>query len=132
MPRTGVGSIASFGPRLVGVIIDWVIATVIAAGVFRVPLPFSQPPAQGGESFIVLGIFAAMNLLLVGTIGSTIGHRIMGLQVRPLPGTFARVTPLQTFARTVLLCLFIPAVIWDIDGRGLHDKVPNTVIVRTR
>ena len=29
-------------------------------------------------------------------------------------------------------CLAIPAVIWDRDSRGLHDKVPNTVIVRTR
>ena len=49
-----------------------------------------------------------------------------------LPGRRRRVLPLQALARTVLLCLFLPAVVWDRDGRGLHDKVPNTVIVRTR
>jgi uncharacterized RDD family membrane protein YckC len=32
--------------------------------------------------------------------------------------------------RTALLCLVIPAVVWDADGRGLHDKAAGTVIVR--
>ena len=71
-----------------------------------------------------------MNILLVGTLGTTIGHRLMGLQVRNVTG--GRATLVQAVIRTVLLCLAIPAVIWDRDGRGLHDKVPNTVIVRTR
>jgi uncharacterized RDD family membrane protein YckC len=34
--------------------------------------------------------------------------------------------------RTVLLCLVIPAFIWDRDGRGLHDKAAGTVVVRAR
>ena len=34
--------------------------------------------------------------------------------------------------RTVLLFLVIPAVVWDRDGRGLHDKIAHTVIVATR
>jgi hypothetical protein len=32
--------------------------------------------------------------------------------------------------RTVLLCLVIPAVVWDAEGRSLHDRVAGTVIVR--
>jgi len=32
--------------------------------------------------------------------------------------------------RTVLLCLFIPAVIWDRDQRGMHDRLAGTVLVR--
>lgn len=130
LPPSGPGSIAGFGIRLVGVLIDWGIAALIARGIFSVPLPFAQPPATGGQGFVVLGVFALMHLLLVGTIGYTIGHRIMGLQVRSLGGV--RVMPIQAVVRTVLLCLFIPAVVWDRDGRGLHDKVPGTVIVRTR
>ena len=130
LPEKGPGSIGGFGIRLVGVLIDWGIASLIARGLFSVPLPFSQPPASGAQNFVVLGVFAVMHLLLVGTVGFTIGHRIMGLQVRSLVGE--RVLPLQAVARTVLLCLFLPAVVWDRDGRGLHDKVPNTVIVRTR
>jgi len=130
LPRSGPGSIAGFGIRLVGVLIDWGIAALIARGIFSVPLPFAQPPATGGQNFVVLGVFTVMHLLLVGTIGYTIGHRIVGLQVQSLGG--ARVMPVQAVVRTILLCLFIPAVVWDRDGRGLHDKVPNTVIVRTR
>ncbi|HEU5144995.1 MAG TPA: RDD family protein [Dermatophilaceae bacterium] len=130
MPQSGTGSIGRFGRRLGGVLIDWGIAALIARGLFGVPLPFSGTPTTGAQSFIVLGVFGLMHLLLVGTLGSTIGHRAVGLQVRSLGG--GRATLLQALLRTVLLCLFIPAVIWDRDGRGMHDKVPNTVIVRTR
>jgi len=130
LPPDGPGSLAGFGTRLVGVLIDWGIAALIARGLFGVPLPFSQPPASGNQSFIVLGVFGLMHLVLVGTVGFTIGHRIMGLQVRSVAG--GRVLLLQALVRTLLLCLFVPAVIWDRDGRGLHDKVPNTIIVRTR
>jgi hypothetical protein len=30
----------------------------------------------------------------------------------------------------VLLCLSVPALIWDRDQRGLHDKAAKTVLVR--
>ena len=130
LPEHGPGSIARFGRRLCGIIIDWVIALIIARGLFQVPLPFSERMATGGQNFIVLAIFALMNILLVGTLGTTIGHRFMGLQVRNVTG--GRATLVQALIRTALLCLAIPAVIWDRDSRGLHDKVPNTVIVRTR
>ena len=131
LPPRGPGSVAGFGIRVVGVLIDWGIASVIARGLFGVPLPFSQPPASGSQGFVVLAVFGVMHLLLVGTVGFTIGHRVMGLQVRSLGGS-GRVLPLQALTRTLLLCAFIPAVVWDRDGRGLHDKVPGTVIVRTR
>ena len=41
-----------------------------------------------------------------------------------------RVNPLRALLRTVLLCLAIPALIWDRDGRGLHDRLARTVEVR--
>jgi uncharacterized RDD family membrane protein YckC len=130
LPQTGPGSIAPFGVRLGGILIDWVIAVVIARGLFGVPLPFADPPATGAQSFIVLGVLGVMHVLLVGTVGTSFGHRIMGLRVQAVMG--GRATFVQALARTVLLCLFVPAIIWDRDGRGLHDKVPNTVVVRTR
>lgn len=130
MPESGPGSIGTFGVRLVGLVIDWVIALLIARGLFGVPLPFTTPPATGDQSMIILGVFAVMNLLLIGTIGTTIGHRVMGLRVQHISG--GRATLLQAAVRTVLLCIVVPAVVWDRDGRGLHDKAAGTVIVRTR
>jgi uncharacterized RDD family membrane protein YckC len=32
--------------------------------------------------------------------------------------------------RAQLICLVIPAVIYDRDRRGLHDKAADTVVVR--
>lgn len=125
LPPSGPGSIGGFGRRLIGVLVDWTIAQLVAAAFLGVPW------GEGGpRSFLVLAVFGVMNLLLVGTLGSTIGHAVAGLRVVGVTG--GRATMMQALTRTVLLCLFVPAVIWDRDGRGLHDKVPNTVIVRTR
>lgn len=124
MPREGAGSVGRFGRRLVGVLIDWTACQVIAYGLFRVP--FGQ---AGTSSFVPLMVFAVENLLLVSTLGYTLGHRIAGLRVRSTDGQPAR--PFQVWVRTVLLCLFLPAMFWDSDGRGLHDKAAGTVIVRT-
>jgi uncharacterized RDD family membrane protein YckC len=32
--------------------------------------------------------------------------------------------------RIGLILLVIPAVIWDADNRGLHDKAAKTILVR--
>ena len=128
MPRGGRGSMARFGRRLVGALIDWVACTLIATALFDVPLPFTEVPT-GNQQFIPLGLFALENLLLVATTGYTLGHRIVGLRVLALDGQRAR--PFQVLVRTVLLCLFLPAMFWDNDGRGLHDKAAGTLIVRT-
>jgi uncharacterized RDD family membrane protein YckC len=128
MPRTGRGSIARFGRRLVGVLIDWTACQLIAAALFDVPLPFAGV-ASGNDTLILLGLFALEQLLLVGTAGYTLGHRVVGLRVLSLDGQRAR--PFQVLVRTVLLCLFLPAMFWDKDGRSLHDKAAGTLIVRT-
>ena len=113
-----------FGRRLVGVVIDWALCQLLAYGLFDKAFGVA-----GAGSFLPLGIFAVENLLLVGTLGSTIGHRVVGLRVLSTDGRAAR--PLQVLVRTVLLCLFLPAMFWDKDGRGLHDRAAGTVIVRT-
>jgi uncharacterized RDD family membrane protein YckC len=129
MPREGAGAMGRFGRRLLGVLVDWTLCQLIASALFRVPLPFTGV-ATGGQSLVLLGIFALENLLLVGTLGYTVGHRIVGLQVRSMDGQAVR--PVQALVRTVLLCLFLPAMFWDRDGRGLHDKAAGTLIARTR
>lgn len=70
------------------------------------------------------------NILLVGTLGMTVGHRIMGLMVLRVDGERAGLVPATI--RTLLLALVLPAVIWDKDERGFHDRIARTMIVRTR
>jgi uncharacterized RDD family membrane protein YckC len=123
MPEHGPGSLARFGRRLVAVCVDWVLCTVIAAGLMHYRL------GEGGLGpFKPLAVFVLMNLLLVGTLGSTIGHRLLGIRVVRVGGATAG--PLLAGIRTALLAVVIPAVIWDRDTRGLHDKLAGTVTVR--
>ncbi len=123
LPEKGRGSIARFGRRLVAVFVDWGICLLIAYAVFQVPLG-----QTGVRSFVPLGIFAVENLLLLPTLGATVGHRLLGLFIMSVHGR--RVTFVQALLRTFLLCLAIPALIWDRDGRGLHDKAAATVLIR--
>jgi uncharacterized RDD family membrane protein YckC len=37
---------------------------------------------------------------------------------------------LRPVIRTLLIVLVIPAVIWDSDQRGLHDRMAGTVLIR--
>jgi uncharacterized RDD family membrane protein YckC len=124
MPQRGPGSLARFGRRLVAVLVDWFLCDLIAIGFMGYRL------GQGGlGSFKPLAVFVLMNLLLVGTLGCTIGHRLLGIRVVGRRGAAAG--PLHALIRTILLAVVIPAVIWDRDTRGLHDKIAGTVTVRT-
>jgi uncharacterized RDD family membrane protein YckC len=42
----------------------------------------------------------------------------------------AAVDPGRAVVRTALLFMLLPAVIWDRDGRGLHDRLTDTAVVR--
>lgn len=113
----------SFGRRLVALFIDWMLCQLVTVALLHVPVG-----ATGGQAFVPLAVFAVMSILLLSTVGTTIGMRIMGLRV----GALGRPTlsPVQVVIRTVLLCLVIPAVVWDRDGRGLHDRAAGTIVVR--
>ena len=116
LPESGPGSIARAGRRIVAIMIDWGIALLISNFAFA------------GDSWATLGIFALEQILLVGTLGYSIGHRVVGISVvRPGGGTPG---PLAALVRAGLLCLVIPAVIFDPDQRGLHDKAMNTLLIR--
>lgn len=113
---------ATLGRRLLAIIIDWALCSIIAAGFFDYRL------GEGEGSLWPLLVFAVENLLLVGTLGSTVGHRALGLRVVRDDGQPAG--PVRALVRTVLLCLVIPALVFDRDGRGWHDRAAGTLIIR--
>jgi uncharacterized RDD family membrane protein YckC len=116
LPRTGRGSIARPGRRVVALCIDWAACLLISTAFFN------------GNSSATLGIFALEQIVLVGTVGYSLGHRVLGLKVVRLGGAPAGIP--AAILRAVLLCLVIPAVVFDADQRGLHDKAAKTVLVR--
>jgi uncharacterized RDD family membrane protein YckC len=84
--------------------------------------------ANVGNEFLILAIFAAEQILLIGTLGYSFGHRLLGIRVRKLDG--GAPGPVAAIVRTLLLCLVIPALVFDPDQRGLHDRAMGTVLVR--
>lgn len=117
-PRTGPGSIARVGPRLGALLIDWAVASLIAYWLF------------GGDDFAILAIFAAEQIVLVGVTGYSIGHRVFSLQVQKMGGYAAGIP--AAIGRALLLCLVVPAVVFDADQRGLHDRAVGTVLVKVK
>ena len=121
LPEEGSGSIASVGRRFGAIFIDWAIAAVIAFA-----LTDRRIEATNNWALVV---FLVMTLLTVGTVGSTLGKRLVGLRVVSLNG-LGKLPVWRTLVRTVLLGLAIPALIWDRDNRGLHDRLSGAVQVR--
>ncbi|HZP52488.1 RDD family protein [Actinocrinis sp.] len=120
LPESGPGSLAGQGRRLGALVVDWVIAELIA-------LAFGWHPSSAQGQWGTIAIFGAEHLVLLSLWGATLGKRLFGLRVGKLGGPL---TPLHVIMRTVLLLLVVPAVIWDRDGRGLHDRLAGTVEIR--
>lgn len=136
LPSEGPGSQATLGRRVLGLAVDWALSLAVAALFFRDPSS-ELPGVLAADSTATLVVFAVSTALLVATLGSTVGHRLAGLRVARVrdaraDGTRGPAGPgaVPALVRTVLLCLVIPAVVWDKDGRGMHDAAAGTVIVR--
>jgi uncharacterized RDD family membrane protein YckC len=121
LPEKGPGSVAPVGRRLAAVFVDWILCVLIAYGLIAHRNYSASTPWA-------LVVFGALSLICLSLVGSTPGKRLLGLRVIGLDG--GRLTPLATLIRTVLLLLVVPAVVWDRDTRGLHDKAAKAVQVR--
>ncbi|WP_084965653.1 RDD family protein [Thermoactinospora rubra] len=120
LPEEGSGSIARYGRRIGAIVVDWLICAWAIT-----PLLGVNP---GERPWVPVAVFAAQYLLLVGLLGQTFGHRLTGIRVAAMDGGRPRWFPV--LVRTVLLCLAVPALIFDRDQRGIHDRVSNTMVVR--
>lgn len=120
MPESGPGSVARFGRRLVALFIDWFACLAVAEAVAS---------SAHARSVVNLELFFAEVALLTALTGASFGQRLAGIAVRRLDG--GRVDALRVAVRTVLLCLAVPALIWDRDNRGVHDQAVGSVVVRT-
>ena len=78
------------------------------------------------RGYAVYAAFLLQEFVLVSVTGATIGKQLCGIRVvRAADG--GRSPWPWVLARTVLLGLLVPAVIWDRDGRGLHDRAAGAL-----
>lgn len=116
LPASGPRSVARLGRRIAALAIDWAAAVLISIAFFRY------------DPWATLAIFAVAQVVFLLTVGGSVGHLLLGMRVVPIRG--GQLGWWRPFARTALLCLVIPAVIWDSDQRGMHDRLSGTILVR--
>jgi len=126
LPQGGRGSLAPTGARLLAFLVDSFASGLVAAlfvhhhgGTLADRLP-------GSWSLIPFAVDYVVGTLVAGR---TIGMYLTGLRLVRVSRPVA-VDPLRAIGRTALLCLLVPAVIFDRDGRGLHDRLTDTAVVR--
>ncbi|MYQ61852.1 RDD family protein [Streptomyces sp. TverLS-915] len=121
LPQDGPGSIAPLGRRFGALIVDWALCMLIAYGL----IARGDQQAAGNWA---LAIFFVLSLLTLGTVGGTPGKALFRLRVIAEDG--GRLGIVRVLIRSVLLCVAIPALIWDRDSRGLHDRLARAVQIR--
>jgi uncharacterized RDD family membrane protein YckC len=121
LPRDGPGSVASLGSRLGALVVDAVLAMLIA-------YTFTAPSPPLNWSLVP---WFLVTVSMVSFFGFTPGMLALGIRVVRMDGA-AMVGPFRAIPRTVMVGVIIPAAIWDADGRGLHDKAVGTIVLRMR
>lgn len=119
----------SQGRRLIGITIDWLSSYAIALGFFAGGGAFLERSGQVGPWPVL--ILGAQYLILVTFGGASFGHRLVGLKVVRFSDG-GSISPLQAFIRTILMLAVVTAITFDENGRGINERLSNSVLVKTR
>jgi uncharacterized RDD family membrane protein YckC len=123
VPEDGPGSVAPWGRRILALVIDW-FASLAVASVFL----GSAVWGQGWQAWAPMGVFLLEASLLTTLAGGSFGQLVTRLAVVRIDSR--PVNLLQALARTALICLVVPPLIFNRDNRGLHDLALGTVALR--
>lgn len=124
LPQGGPGSLAPTGRRVGALVIDWLISYGLAA----LGTAFGLL-SQSGLATAVLVIWFVLGVVAARLFGSTPGQLALGLGVAAVDGRLP-VGVVRLAARGLLLGMVVPALFSDGDGRGLHDQLTRTAVVR--
>lgn len=129
LPETGPGSVAGRGTRFGALLVDLVIASLLTS--MFVEMDVMRPEVMQRFNYVAVLVWFGLSVVMVSLFGFTAGKALFRIRVVRLDGA-AMVGPLRAIPRTLLTALILPAAMSDLDGRGLHDRVVGTVVVRTR
>ena len=112
------------GRRVVALLIDW----LLCYGLALLAMGFGVI-SKDMLATAILVIWLLLGLVFVRLFGFTPGQLALGLGVVSVGGRVP-VGIGRLAVRGLLLALVVPALFSDWDGRGLHDRVSNTAVVR--
>lgn len=130
LPPAGKDSVASWGRRLAAFGVD--LAACALIGRLIDPLPENLEDVTITESIAPVAVLAVAHIIGLALVGQTPGMRLLSIRARPVgkAADLSRLGIVNALVRTALLVLFIPAIIFDRDRRGLHDRLAKCVVVR--
>jgi uncharacterized RDD family membrane protein YckC len=127
LPAGGPGSLAGTGARIGALLVDCVASGLVASlFVRRSDLHGAASHLPGSWSLIPLALDYVVGLVLGG---QTLGMHLFGMRVVRVDRD-QRLSAVLVVTRTAMLFALVPAVVVDRDGRGLHDRLTGTAVVR--
>jgi len=119
------GKTVTLGRRVLAITLDWLACYAIVAA-----LSGGIGQMTPDRSLIILALFFVELLILTALTGASLGQKIFGLRVVRFSDGGA-ISLMQAFIRTIFLVLVVTAVTYDKDGRGIHERLSKTILMRT-
>jgi uncharacterized RDD family membrane protein YckC len=110
--------------RILALIFDWGAAILVVQ-----VIPNGPDYGTQSNSLLTLIVFATEVTLFTWMMGSSFGQRIVGLRVIDFYSD-SNPTLVQSLFRTLLIVLLIPPLLADSEGRGLHDRLAKTKLIK--
>ncbi|MFT4199431.1 RDD family protein [Gordonia sp. (in: high G+C Gram-positive bacteria)] len=137
LPSAGPASLAPGSRRVAALFVDWLMAYAVAF--LFVDGSGTLESRFNAASLPQLAIWFVVGVGTVTLFGFTPGQFALGLRViRVDLGADANaqmraaVGIIRAVVRQLLIVVIVPALINDNNGRGLHDRVTQTAVVRSR
>lgn len=114
----------SLGRRLAAITVDWLACYSIVAA-------FSGGLGQMGpnRSLSILALFFLEVSILTALQGASLGQKIFRMKVVRFSDG-GDITPVQALIRTFFLVLVVTAITYDENGRGIHERLSRTALIR--
>ncbi len=117
---------ASWARRFGALIVDWAACTLVVVFVLG-PARRSDDSFAG---FYASGLFVLESALFTALLGGSFGKLATRLRVIREDGSNRPIELIPALARSILIALVVPPLVFRPDGRGLHDMAAKTRTVR--
>jgi len=117
---------ASWGRRVLALLIDWVLSSLL---VIFVVGPHRYFTVGDHASSLTLPVYVLESAVLTMLAGGSFGKLATRLRTVRIDGDPRPLDPLRSIARQIMVAVVVPPLVFRPDGRGLHDLSCGTATV---
>ena len=117
---------ATWARRILALVVDWFASTFVVILLLGGVDEWSGSRSAG---FFVLVVFVLESALFTALSGGSFGQVATRLRVVRDNGDPRPIGPLKALVRQALIALVIPPLVYQPDGRGLHDLAAGSAVV---